>query len=156
MRTIDLVLRVKEYMLVDKYPCDLTKRLAIASYQIAQGFEWSAVGNASEYESYASAIIHFLYAGEVAELWLENVLERCVDDYPYQPALIQYKAWMYHMAKCMQQSIYYTGVSSRRSRFNAYKLHSHIESCIYNCFISIPKDGRIAAFDTAFDILRNL
>jgi len=147
----------QDYYLEDtRYPvkCPL-HRFAIGVYQIHQGMDWHDKGEhgVNEYESFASAAVHFVITSEMCKLMVWN--SPYWDLSKLETAELNHKTTLYNISKAQQQlsySIQPTRVS-RKSRYKPIILETCLRTLAFDLLRAIPSTKRAEAIENATTIM---
>lgn len=149
----------KEYHNTNNYPVNLLERFAIGIYQISQGEKWNDNKlTYREYESFASAAIHFICCLEYIKFPHWYLVPIYLKDYVgLDTKPIDYRTLMLEISAAQQQIFYYHKSYiqgyHRASRFNAEKLAKHLHNCVLILLGSIPSYERSKAIEQATSIM---
>jgi len=117
-------------------PASPLERHCIAFYQLAGAIGWRNTD--CEYESYASAIIHWIVVMESLDLRIEHFMDRDL-----------------HASRATQMLLYckQAGKTERSKRYDAIQLEHDLGILCVRCLMAIPTDLRAKAFHDATTIL---
>jgi hypothetical protein len=132
-------------------PASPLERHCIAFYQLAGAIGWRNTD--CEYESYASAIIHWIVVMESLDLRIEHFMDR---DLLSAPRLqLDYRQVLFHASRATQMLLYckQAGKTERSKRYDAIQLEHDLGILCVRCLMAIPTDLRAKAFHDATTIL---
>lgn len=130
---------------------DRLERFCIGLYQIEGAINWQR--SECEWESYASATIHFVVVMESLDFHIEKMLDNKLDDILVMP--IEWKPMMMRTSRAIRNLFYarQAGATIRSKRYDAEMLEADLSYVARQCLYAIPTTRRKQAFHDATEIL---
>jgi hypothetical protein len=133
-------------------PADRLERFCIGLYQVEGAINWQRTN--CEYESYASAAIHFIVVMESLGFYTELVVP--LQEISSLPRLlIDWKAFSMHASRAIRNLFYarQAGATIRSKRYDKTVLAGDLAYLVSHCISAIPTELRKQAFYDATEIL---